>query len=474
MSGIDTATRMRRARLAAVACTLAALSSLAAANARGGPDDPREAADLQERIAAEQQMVLELQQRLIPLLRRAEEDSEAQAEAAALEREIAAHNDQLAVLVELLTQTQAAQAHSQAAQAQDQAAQVQAQMAQAEEALARQNQERMQRALAEREAQLADRARRLEEAMHQLAELEQSRELPPLDEAEIKVFALRNARAVQAAEIVDSLLGAGVVRVAIDERTNSLIVAGNGDSLKVIEALLLRIDEQAELSPDPRAADADASVPRSLILRTFWLADALPEGQGQDPDDILPRSVLRAVEQLGLDEPRLVGQTVNSLSRDDNAGREVTFNSRVPAVVFQRFADYSCSGRVWPVHEDRIEVEVNLAVTINGGNVADLSGSLATPLGHFMVLGTANLVSPDSASIPTGMMGMEGGGFGGRGGFDGGRGGDFGAAGAVDPATGSPIGPDGNPLAPAEPKFNTSHFAFVVQVIEAESFADEQ
>jgi hypothetical protein len=474
MSGIDTATRMRRARLAAVACTLAALSSLAAANARGGPDDPREAAEMQERIAAEQQVILELQQRLIPLLRRGEDDEQAQAEAAAVEREIAAHNDQLAVLAEMLTQTQAAQAHSQAAQVQDQAAQIQAQMAQAEEALARQNQERMQRALAEREAQLADMARRLEEAMHQLAELEQSRELPPLDEAEIKVFALRNARAVQAAEIVDSLLGAGVVRVAVDERTNSLIVAGNGDSLKVIEALLMRIDEQAQLHSEPIADDADENVPRSLILRTFWLADGLPEGQGQDPGDILPRSVLRAVEQLGLDEPRLVGQTVNSLSRDDNVGREVTFNSRVPAVVFQQFADYSCSGRVWPVHEDRIEVEVNLAVTINGGNVADLSGSLATPLGHFMVLGTANLVSPDPASIPAGMMGMEGGGYGGRGGFDGGRGGEFAVPGGVDPATGLQIGPDGNPLAPVEPKFNTSHFAFVVQVIEAESFADEQ
>ena len=63
---------------------------------------------------------------------------------------------------------------------------------QAEEALARQNFERTQQLLAEREAQLADMARRLEEAMHQLAELEDSQELPPLEEAEIKVF-LRSA-----------------------------------------------------------------------------------------------------------------------------------------------------------------------------------------------------------------------------------------------------------------------------------------
>ena len=60
------------------------------------------------------------------------------------------------------------------------------------------------------------------------------------------------------------------------------------------------------------------------------------------------------------------------------------------------------------------------------------------------------------------------------GGFDGGRGGEFGVAGALDPASGMPIGPDGNPIPTAEAKFNTSHFAFVVQVIEGESFADEE
>jgi hypothetical protein len=463
MSHTLAALKWVRAPRATAAYALAALVALAASTARGGPDDSRETAEMQEQIAAERQTIIELQKRLIPLLRRGEDDQQAQAEAAALEQEIAAHNDRLVAMARTLALAQEAQAERQSAQAEA-----------AHAARAHEEYQRVQQLAAEREHQLAEMAQRLEEAMRQLTELEQSRELPPLDEAEIKVFALRNARAVQAAEIVDSLLGAGIVRVAIDERTNSLIVAGNGDSLKVIEALLMRIDEQAQLEPDPVAADADASVPRSLILRTFWLADGLPEGQGQDPSDVLPRSVLRAVEQLGLDDARLVSQTVNSLSRDDNVGREVTFNSRVPAVVFQQPTDYSCSGRVWPVHDDRIEVEVNLAVTMNGANIADLSGSLATPLGHFMVLGTANLVSPDpAATIPAGMMGIEGG-FGGRGGFDGGRGGEYGAAAAVDPNTGLPLGPDGNPVAPAEPKFNTSHFAFVVQVIEAESFAEEQ
>jgi hypothetical protein len=41
-------------------------------------------------------------------------------------------------------------------------------------------------------------------------------------------------------------------------------------------------------------------------------------------------------------------------------------------------------------------------------------------------------------------------------------------AAAVDPASGMPIG------APGEPKFNTLRFAFVVQVIEGQSYAPEE
>ena len=62
--------------------------------------------------------------------------------------------------------------------------------------------------------------------------------------------------AVKAAEVIDSLLGAGEARVAIDERSNSLIVAGKGESLTMIEAPLMRLDEQANADPQPTADPA--------------------------------------------------------------------------------------------------------------------------------------------------------------------------------------------------------------------------
>jgi hypothetical protein len=258
------------------------------------------------------------------------------------------------------------------------------------------------------------------------------------------------------------------------------------------------------------------------MLRTFWLADGLPQGEGEDPAKFLPKSVLAAMDQLGLIEPRLVCQTVNSLSRDANPERIVEFNTNVPALVFDQPAQMSCSGKVLPVRDGRAELEVSIQVSGPMIN-ANLGGSLATPLGHYMVLGTANSVSGDAMAMQgvAGMgmgMGMDGGyggygtGYGGRGGYGGGYGrgeggrGEYGRGGygrEADPRAAqeelerrmreeqqreaSEESPQhgrgegdskGNPFAadagPVQPKFNTSHFAFVVQVIEAESFAEEK
>jgi hypothetical protein len=353
--------------------------------------------------------------------------------------------------------------------------------------------ERLRKAMAEEESQLVDgqRTRELErlqaalaerdqhlEAMNtRLSEMERERETPPPENAEIKVFALKFVQAGQAAETIDSVFRGGNVRVATDNQANSLVVAGKAETLAVIEALLMKLDAQAHEAAEsttPAAADPDAEAPRSLLLRVYWLADGLPEGEGEPLANYLPIPVIEAMDGLGLDKPRIVGQIVNSLSRDANPGREAPFNTHVPAVIFKQPVQLTCSGKVWPIRNNTAELDVQISVAGNMVNT-DLSGSLATPLGHFMVLGTANSVSAERGAFVPGMaggeMGMEGmgrGGYGGRG-MDGGRGGYAappGGFGGADPAAVADQ--------PAEPKYNTSHFAFVVQVNEAESFADEK
>jgi hypothetical protein len=250
------------------------------------------------------------------------------------------------------------------------------------------------------------------------------------------------------------------------------------------------------------------------------MADSLPKGEGQDATEFLPESVINATERLGLHEPRLVTQTVNSLAVA--ADSAVEFSTSVPAVVFKQPAGLTCSGHMRPLSQDRTTLQVQIQVS--GASInCQLGGSLATPLGHYMVLGTANSVVGDPAAMAQaapmgmgmtpGMFGGYGGGGFGRGGYGGeyGRGGEGGYLGrpgrgayggearaeeetqaremervgqagpdgsppgpaaTVDPATGLPAAAEA--AAPAEPKYNTSRFAFVVQVIEGESFPAEK
>jgi hypothetical protein len=233
------------------------------------------------------------------------------------------------------------------------------------------------------------------------------------------------------------------------------------------------------------------------LLRVFWLADGLPEGNGQNPGDFLPKSVLQATNKLGLEAPRLVTQTVNSLA----LGREdaVDFSTNVPAVLLGQPTGLNCEGRLKLVSDDRVRLEMSVHV---GGPLVncELHGSLATPLGHYMVLGTANSVMAEGGPS-AGMMGagpgmMPGGGQvgpeGGRPGFGRPgqpfRGGESPRAGAPGPggfggpeaaagpgaAPGGEAGGTGTEQQGAKPSFNTSRFAFVVQVIEGQSYPAEK
>ena len=140
------------------------------------------------------------------------------------------------------------------------------------------------------------------------------------------------AQARDASKTVESLFGSQRLRVAVDERSNSLLVYCTPDVLTALDALLPRLDEQAS----PRGLESRCKVaasPRSLLVRVFWLADNLPEDR---PARIRPISFPRACSQqpanLALKCPRLVTQTVNSLAtgKDDS----VDFSDECPGCAY--------------------------------------------------------------------------------------------------------------------------------------------
>ncbi len=342
--------------------------------------------------------------------------------------------------------------------------------------------QQMKEQLAEQEKQMATMAKQMEEQRRRPA-------LPPLENGQVKMYSLAYSPAREAAHTIESLFGSQALRVGVDERTNTLVVYAKPDSIAALDALLERLDRQAApTNAADKSKQSAIAAPRSLLLRVFWLADGLPEGAGQKPADFLPKSVLLATNKLGLEAPQLVTQTVNSLAlgREEAAG----FSTNVPAVLLGQPVGLNCEGKLKLVSEDRVQLE--MGVNVGGPSVnCQLKGSLATPLGHYMVLGTANsMIAEDGPAAGAmgagpGMMpggapgGPEGGGrFGvvpqtpGAEGPRGFRGaGGLGRPGATPP--GAEFGPGAGAPA-AKPIYNTSRFAFVVQVIEGQSYPAEK
>jgi hypothetical protein len=309
------------------------------------------------------------------------------------------------------------------------------------------------------EQQLVQRQKQLGEMhnqlMEQMAQQGRARALPELENAELKIFALKSLPAPHAANAIEDLFGADSLRVSIDDRSNSLIVLGKPESIQIIEALLMNLDQkQAKESGKKQPQPSKTQASRPLQLRLFWLADGVSINDSKDPAKVLPASVLRATEKLGLVKPRLVTQSVLSMAVSANNATE--FSAYVPAILSNRFSGLSYGGKI--TLNDADQVSLAMHVDSRQGANCQLEGSLTMPLGHYMVLGTADtsLQSAPKKAAPENAEARP---------IDasGGPEGEFG----VPSVEGAP------PPQAEQPQAKAMRFAFVVQVDEAESFAPD-
>ncbi len=261
------------------------------------------------------------------------------------------------------------------------------------------------------------------------------------ESGELKIFYLRHIPAADGAKAIDTLFGSKSMRVAIDDRTNSIIVLGEVESLPKVESLLAKLDQlPPQEAPKQKPQESDQPSARPLLVKMFWLADGLPAEDGKEPAEALPASVLRATTKLGLTDPRLVAQTVNSIVIRGNEGSQFSVN--MPVQLLQQEVNLSADGNVSLKKENT--VDLNIEVNVDGNHVkSDLGGSLTMPVDHFMVLGTSSSMIPEFVTVPAAKAGFAG---------------EMGAAGNVGQVQ----------------RFRTSRFAFVVQVVDAQSFAPEE
>jgi hypothetical protein len=304
----------------------------------------------------------------------------------------------------------------------------------------------MRKELDDTKAELAKTKQLIGEVIHEYKQSSATPDLPPLPDAEVRVFQMKNTSADDAADKIKLLIGTQPIRIAIDEASNGLIVFGKAEALPQVEQLVIKLDDLAvagqggfsALPAGAGAPKAPVAPRRTLMLRVFWLANEVP---GLDaPIEYLPPAVINSLGKLGLGSPQLVTQTVTSISVEEDAGA-VQFSTQVPAVLFGQPMRMLLSGDLSATADNRSLVDMHLTIE-KGGSVCEMNGSLAAPIGHFMVLGTANSVIAGTETGNGMVMGREG----------------EGGMGISAPAA----------------ELNSTRFAFVLQVVEAESFAPEE
>lgn len=87
------------------------------------------------------------------------------------------------------------------------------------------------------------------------------------DESRVAVFYLKYLKVVDAAEMVGKLMGESEINITVDQRLNALVANGPEDVLKMLEAILMRLDTPAPTEPKVSILDSafDPSIAQGIL-----------------------------------------------------------------------------------------------------------------------------------------------------------------------------------------------------------------
>jgi len=206
---------------------------------------------------------------------------------------------------------------------------------------------------------------------------------------ELKIFRLKYAQPQETAAILSRISGKDDARIAVDARSNSILVEGSPDTLRRIEAILSKLDTAADKDAKKDAPGA------TLRVRVVWLASELPADEGVKPADDL-KEVVGELSKVGVDGLRQLGQAIVNTTPDGK------FQIRCSPLLAGRPSDLEISG-ILKLRQETAILNVQLsasqtepAATGQGPpgpirattkRLVELGTTIAAPQGHYVVLG---------------------------------------------------------------------------------------
>jgi len=258
------------------------------------------------------------------------------------------------------------------------------------------------RGSAESQAEMAKVREQLEAAHAQLAELAAQRQqqahqtqAEPLPENTVlRVYQLQHTKPQKLAEVLGPIFRNNAPRIAVDERANSLVVAGSEKQLSIVEELAQTLDREI---PEIRQENKR----ETLQVRIVWLLD-LEEGV-EPSNKVVSPQVIEALGELGFEHPKVVCQQATTLTLDEN--RVGRYHFQVPVLIRSQPWEFEGQGEIESMGDSQFNLSFDLrfhhaAPQPGGGGrgggpirQGQLGGSIYTPLAHYTVMGTTTFVA---------------------------------------------------------------------------------
>jgi hypothetical protein len=131
----------------------------------------------------------------------------------------------------------------------------------------------------------------------------------------VRIFHLRHANA-------DSLAGAirtafvqddSTLQLAVEERTNSLIVYGITEDLEAVKAVIAELDAPVQRAMEDRDGAGEQAIHERLLF--YWLATG-PDFKTDEPIPEQLQPVVKELQRLGLDDVQLVSRSLAAFNGD--------------------------------------------------------------------------------------------------------------------------------------------------------------
>jgi hypothetical protein len=210
------------------------------------------------------------------------------------------------------------------------------------------------------------------------------------ERSELRVYHLKFVQAQEAGQTIAKVLQSDSdMRVAVDARTNRLIVSAPAGLQEQTEALVRELDQASE-----GAAEVSAALP-PVTVRVIWLGS---KGQGADvPPGLEP--VVQELGALGITDLNLVGQmmiNVGDASKTFSVECRPQLGEDSYQLQFEGIQSAAKDGR------PMFNVIIEGRQVANGeviANIANISSTVEAPLNQFIVLGSTSADGWDSVFV---------------------------------------------------------------------------